>query len=284
MMVSKENTHSHASALVRLFRACQGVVVSLAGRIFENELMRDAMQVARVGLCITDADHEVILLSGDFAEKLELSAEILVGKSVRGIFESRLLLDRAAQVLSVDAPETAAEARIRRADGRDAILMFQARTLDRGEDGRYRVLTLVDITEFGITRDHYLELRHQLDALNTAMVVVDIRPSGMPIVYVNRRFEQITGYSAEEAVGQNCRFLQGNDREQPGLLKLRQAIALRQSCHVVLRNYRKDGSPFHNELLISPVYDECGEVIQYIGLQREVNDRHLPASNWVGGA
>jgi PAS domain S-box-containing protein len=116
------------------------------------------------------------------------------------------------------------------------------------------------------------------------VVVVDIRSGGMPIVYVNKRFEQMTGYSAEEAVGQNCRFLQRDDREQEGIVKLRQAIALRQSCHVVLRNYRKDGSPFQNELLISPVLDESGEVFQYIGLQREINGRHSPASSWIGGA
>jgi PAS domain S-box-containing protein len=258
--------------------------MSLAGRVFENELMRDAMQVARVGLCVIDADQCVIVLGGDFAQKIGLSAENLIGKNVRRIFESQLLLDRAAQILSIDAPETAAEARIRKNDGREIILLFQARTLDRGKDGRYRVLTVIDITEFGITRDRYLELRHQLDALNTAVVVVDVSSGEMPIVYVNKRFEQMTGYTAEEAVGRNCRFLQGEDRDQPGIIKLREAIARRQSCHVVLRNYRKDGSPFQNELLISPVVDESGDVFQFIGLQREINGRHSPASSWIGGA
>ncbi len=258
--------------------------MSLAGRVFENELMRDAMQVARVGLCVIDADQQVIVLGGDFAEKLDLNPDALIGQNVSGIFASELLLDRAAQVLSVDAPETAAEARIRKSDGRETILLFQARTLDRGADGRFRVLTLIDITEFGITRDRYIELRHQLDALNTAVVVVDIRSGEMPIVYVNKRFEQMTGYTAEEAVGRNCRFLQGEDREQPGIVKLREAVALRQSCHVVLRNYRKDGSPFQNELLISPVVDESGEVFQFIGLQREIKDRHSPEHSSIGGA
>lgn len=257
--------------------------MSHEGRVFENELMREAMSIARIGLCVVDAEHLVIQVAGDFAEKMGLSAESLIGKNVRAIFESQLLLDRAAQILAVDAPETASEARIRRADGSDTILMFQARTLDRGENGRFRVLTLIDITEFGITRDLYLELRHQLDALNTALVVVDIRSGEMPITYVNKRFEQMTGYSAEEVVGRNCRFLQGEDREQPGILKLRQAIVLRQSCHVVLRNYRKDGSSFKNELLISPVVDESGEVFQFIGLQREISDRHSFASSWLGG-
>jgi PAS domain S-box-containing protein len=255
--------------------------VSLEGRIFENELMRDAMQVARIGLCVVDSDRQIIVLAGDFAEKLGLDARALVGENVDAIFASGLLLDRAALILSVDAPETSAEARIRKSDGLETILLFQAKTLDRGDAGKFRVLTLIDITEFGITRDRYLELRHQLDALNTAVVVVDIRTPDMPIVYVNKRFEQMTGYSAEEAVGRNCRFLQGTDREQSGIVKLREAVALRQSCHVVLRNYRKDGSPFQNELLISPVVDESGEVFQFIGLQREINDRHSPASSWA---
>ncbi len=255
--------------------------MSLEGRIFENELMRDAMHVARIGLCVIDADRHIIVLGGDFAEKLGLNAQTLVGENVSAIFAGGLLLDRAALMLSVDSPETAAEARIRKSDGRDTILLFQAKTLDRGEAGKFRVLTLIDITEFGITRDRYLELRHQLDALNTAVVVVDIRSPDMPIVYVNKRFEQMTGYSAEEAIGRNCRFLQRDDREQPGIVKLREAVALRQSCHVVLRNYRKDGSPFHHELLISPVVDESGDVFQFIGLQREINDRHSPASSWA---
>lgn len=258
--------------------------MSLEGRIFENDLLRDAMSLARVGLCVTDEEGRVIVLAGDFSEKLGISTEKMVGNNVRGIFEGRILLDRAAQVLSVDAPETAAEARYRNEHGRNQVLLFQARTLDRGADGRYRVLTVVDITEFGITRDRYLELRHQLDALNTAIVVVDTANIDMPIVYVNRRFEQMTGYTAEESVGRNCRFLQGADREQPGIVKLKQAISLGQSCHVVLRNYRKDGSVFNNELLISPVADEAGNVVRFIGLQREIGERHAPSANWIGAA
>jgi len=207
--------------------------VSLEGRIFENELLRDAMKLARVGLCVADEQGRVIVLAGDFAEKLGVLPEKMIGNNIRAIFEGRILLD---------------------------------------------------ITEFGITRDRYLELRHQLDALNTVIVVVDTRSSEMPIVYVNRRFEQMTGYTAEESVGRNCQFLRGEDREQPGIVKLRQAISLGQSCHVVLRNYRKDGSVFNNELLISPVADQSGNVVQFIGLQREVGERNAPSSNWIGAA
>lgn len=255
--------------------------MSQAGRAFENELLREALNASRIGMCVIDEAQLVIVFSRDFAERLQVRPDLAIGRPVRELFSGPILVDRLQELLSMDKDEVATECRIRADDGRDAILLLQARTLDRGEDGRFRVLTLVDITDFGITRDNYMVLRRQLDALNTAMVVVDVRKSGQPIVYVNRRFEQITGYSAEEAVGRNCKFLQGDDTDQPEIDKLRRAVELRQSCHVVLRNYRKDGSLFHNELLISPVTDDQGEVTHFVGLQREVTRRSAPEAGWV---
>lgn len=255
--------------------------MSQAGRAFENELLREALNVSRIGMCVVDEAQIVILFSQDFAARLRLRADACIGRPVREVFAGPVLVDRLQELLSFDADEVATECRIRGENGRDAILLLQARTLDRGEHGRFRVLTLVDITDFGITRDNYIQLRRQLDALNTAMVVVDVRADGQPIVYVNRRFEQITGYSSEEAVGRNCKFLQGTDTDQPEIDKLRRAIALRQSCHVVLRNYRKDGTAFQNELLISPVADERGEVSHFVGLQRESSRRAAPDGGWI---
>lgn len=111
----------------------------------------------------------------------------------------------------------------------------------------------------------------------------EIRTGGMPIIDFNKRFKRMTGYSAEESVGHNCRFLQGEDREQPGPFKLRRAIALRQRCDVMRRNDRNDGLPFSNALLISPVVDASGVVFQSTGLWRGISDRHSSASRWLGG-
>ena len=258
--------------------------MSQAGRAFENELLREALNASRIGMCVIDEAQLVIVFSRDFAERLQVRPDLAIGRPVRKLFSGPVLVDRLQELLALDNGEVASECRIRAEDGREAILLLQARTLDRGADGRFRVLTLVDITDFGITRDNYIQLRRQLDALNTAMVVVDVRDSGQPIVYVNRRFEQITGYTADEAVGRNCKFLQGTDNDQPEIEKLRRAVALRQSCHVVLRNYRKDGSPFRNELLISPVADDRGEVSHFIGLQREVVRRSAPEGGWIDGS
>ncbi len=94
-----------------------------------------------------------------------------------------------------------------------------------------------------------------------------------PIVYVNPAFEEISGYTADEVMGRNCRFLQADDREQPALDELREALTEARECRVVLRNYRKDGTPFWNELYVSPVHDEEGRLTNFVGFQNDITHR-----------
>ncbi|MDP9426965.1 MAG: PAS domain-containing protein, partial [Actinomycetota bacterium] len=90
---------------------------------------------------------------------------------------------------------------------------------------------------------------------------------------MNPRFEQITGYGAEEILGQNCRFLANGDREQPGIDELRIAIKEGREWSGPLRNHKKDGTLFWNELYIAPVRDEDGRVVNFIGVQKDVTER-----------
>ncbi|MGD8275986.1 MAG: PAS domain-containing protein, partial [Thiohalocapsa sp.] len=84
-----------------------------------------------------------------------------------------------------------------------------------------------------------------------------------PIVYANSVFERMTGFSRDEIIGRNCRFLQGDDSEQPGIAEIRAALADQRPVEVTLRNYRKDGSRFYNRLSIRPLLDPDGKVIYY---------------------
>jgi PAS domain S-box-containing protein len=95
----------------------------------------------------------------------------------------------------------------------------------------------------------------------------------MPITYVNPAFEAITGYSLAEMIGKNCRILQGTQRKQPELAAIRAAIAARQNIVSVLRNFRKDGTPFWNELSLSAVRNTEGRVTHFIGIQSDVTVR-----------
>ncbi|AWM91360.1 sensor domain-containing diguanylate cyclase [Pseudomonas sp. 31-12] len=96
-----------------------------------------------------------------------------------------------------------------------------------------------------------------------------------PLIFVNPAFERMTGYSFEEITNINCRYLQKNDREQPELEIIHNAVKKGEYCLVTLRNYRKDGTMFWNELSISPIHDENGVVSNFLGIQKDVTPRML---------
>ena len=112
-----------------------------------------------------------------------------------------------------------------------------------------------------------------LEASRGAIVITDPNEPDNPIVYVNPTFERITGYSLEEVAGKNCRFLQSDDRDQPALEELRDAVREGRECQVVLRNYKKDGTFFWNEFSISPVHDDEGNLANFVGLLGDVSER-----------
>jgi PAS domain S-box-containing protein len=123
-------------------------------------------------------------------------------------------------------------------------------------------------------KEAQLRLANQaIAASSNGIVIADARSTDMPITYVNPAFERLTGYSAEEVMGQNCRFLQGNQTDQPGVKALREALRRGKGCKVVLSNYRKDGAQFWNELTISPIYDANGHLTHFVGIQTDITDR-----------
>ena len=92
-------------------------------------------------------------------------------------------------------------------------------------------------------------------------------------IYVNQGFERLTGYSADEILYRDCRFLQNDDTDQPALDVVRKALKELRPCREVLRNYKKDGTLFYNELSLTPVLDESDELVYFIGVQKDVSER-----------
>lgn len=127
-------------------------------------------------------------------------------------------------------------------------------------------------------------LAQAVDQSHDGVTISDARKEGFPLVYVNKGFERLTGYAPDEITGNSYRILQGADTAQPELDIVRAAVAKGEGCQVTLRNYRKDGSMFWNELSISPVRDTDGNLTHYIGIQKDVTARilleqHLHQSN-----
>jgi PAS domain S-box-containing protein len=103
------------------------------------------------------------------------------------------------------------------------------------------------------------------------LIICDAQQPDLPIVYVSPSFEALTGYSAEEVIGKNCRFLQGEEDQQIGLSDIRQALATGDRCKVLLRNYRKAGSAFWNEITLSPLVNPAGIITHYVGTQTDIS-------------
>ena len=119
-----------------------------------------------------------------------------------------------------------------------------------------------------------------LDECVNGVTLADPDLEDAPIIYANKAFERLTGYSQAEIVGHNCRFLQGEDREQSGRHEIAQAMKNHESIEVTLRNYKKDGTLFYNRLKIIPLFDKKQRVIYYLGVQYDITQQ-VDANNEI---
>jgi diguanylate cyclase (GGDEF)-like protein/PAS domain S-box-containing protein len=115
--------------------------------------------------------------------------------------------------------------------------------------------------------------RRLVDSSPEGVALVDAQHPDHPVMYTNPGFEALTGYPAAEVVGRNLRFLQGDDREQDGRHRLREALLKGDSCRVLLRNYRKDGTVFWNEMTVLPLLGADGRVTHFAGHHRDAGER-----------
>jgi PAS domain S-box-containing protein len=109
-----------------------------------------------------------------------------------------------------------------------------------------------------------------LDECVNGVTLADPDLDDCPIIYANKAFGRLTGYGQEEIIGKNCRFLQGEDRGQEARYKIKEGMKTDEVIEVTLRNYKKDGTLFHNHLKITPLLDKKGRVLYYLGVQYDV--------------
>ena len=109
-----------------------------------------------------------------------------------------------------------------------------------------------------------------LDECVNGVTLADPDLEDCPIIYANKAFERLSGYGQEEIIGINCRFLQGTDRDQDARQKIKESMEKKEVVEVTLRNYRKDGTLFHNHLKITPLLDSKARVLYYLGVQYDI--------------
>ena len=250
----------------------------------EHALMSAWLDAADVGLCVVDSTRTVVMLNPAACGMLGINGLEMLNQPFTNLVAAVRFQPGMAQWLSAPGYDGSRHAGITRGNAQ-VDLLFKASNL-KGDvaqalgvqgDVTFKVIAITDVTELLEAQRHVNSesFRRQWQALNAGVVISDARLPDMPIVYVNPMFESMSGYTMAEVVGRNCRFLQGAEVNQPGLTAIRAAITGQSNGYAKLRNYRKDGSLFVNELFISPVKDATGTVTHFVGIQ------HLETSTVV---
>lgn len=241
------------------------------------DLFRKAQDIANVGAWEYDLRTDEFYWTDQVYELYGLSTdiEVTVEMGIDGYHVDDRPDIRAAFERAVDSGESY-DLELRLIDANDTVRWV--RTLgepqynDNGEVVRVRG-TIQEITNRKTREDELQQMRNAVDKAPIGIVVTDPAQEDNPMVYVNDGFVAETGYTREEAVGRNCRFLQGEDTDETTAAELRQAIDAEEPASVTIRNYRAGGSAFWNHLEIAPVHDASGSVVNYIGFQQDVTER-----------
>ncbi|NBV43975.1 MAG: PAS domain-containing protein, partial [Firmicutes bacterium] len=112
-----------------------------------------------------------------------------------------------------------------------------------------------------------------MEVADEGITITDATQRENPIIYANSGFLRITGYSPDQVLGRNCRFLQGPETDPQTIEVIRQALRTKTSCTVELLNYAVDGRPFWNKLSITPIRDEGGQTTHYVGIQSDITEK-----------
>jgi PAS domain S-box-containing protein len=247
-------------------------------------LLQAAFDASTDWIFVKDRKFRYLLANRAYANALGLVAEDIVGKDDLEIgFSADVVFGNEAQGLNGFRASSAAamagatvhQQEVAVTTNGTRYIMDVKKTPLRHADGEiYAVLGIArDVTD-QVQAETRLRLFEQAIAASTiGIVLADAQQPDLPATYVNPAFETYTGYSSAEVIGQNFRFLQGSDTNQPELDRLRAALKAGKSSTITLRNYRKDGSLFWNELTVSPIFDAQQRITHFVGFQQDVSDR-----------
>ncbi len=268
--------------LLALLGAGAATVRGVRARWHAEELLRQIAEKIQEVFFVYSGDGERTLYVNSAYERVSGRSCASLYRDPDSWLEGVCAEDRKRVVVSLREKgwtEKELEYRFVRPDG--SVRHIWARHL-RVRDGQGEIVrhvgTAMDVTERK-QAEEALRLRERaMEAFVQGVCVTDATKPDNPIVYVNRAFGPMTGYSAEEVSGRNCRFLQGPDTDPSAVAEIRAAIRDERPCLVELLNYRKDGTTFWNALSLAPIHDDDGRLTHFVGVQTDVTPfKHLEA-------
>ena len=239
----------------------------------------DAIENLDAGFVMFGPDERLVICNQTFRTMFGICADVIVpGVAFDDIFHE--FVRRGGRINGVEDMEQWVRDRValfRQADSREFDQKLNGRWI-RVSDHRMRdggVVSLrTDVTNLKEIQETLILRDRAIAAVVSGVVITDPCQPDNPIVDVNPAFERMTGYSKEEAVGRNCRFLQGPESDEEAVAIIRDATSQVRNCQAVIRNYRKDGTPFWNEIKITPVRDSStGKLIHFVGVLTDVTER-----------
>ncbi|RNC70733.1 MAG: EAL domain-containing protein [Desulfuromonadales bacterium] len=242
-----------------------------------NQRLGAIFQASPQGIVALDRTGTVTLWNPAAEVIFGWSAEEVVGNSYPAVPDDRREeFEAMKNAVLAGNGANAVEVRRKRKDGSPVdVSVSSAATRDGSGAVTGAVILLSDISRRKKNEQELVLLKRAMESSINGITITDVTRPDNPIIYVNPAFERITGYAAQEVIGRNPRFLRGADHDQPELHKLMLAFRHEHEGAFVLRNYRKDGTLFWNELSIAPVRDRDGVVTNYIGVMNDITEhRH----------
>lgn len=232
----------------------------------EHQLLSMWINAAHVGLCVIDDTGRVVMLNPVACRQFGVDGMLVLNRPLKALLINVEASLNLVQSLATPGFDRELEVTVQSADG-PRYLLLKSHSMRTEHAERYKVVAITDVTQLTQALRDSEQHRRQWQAANAGVVLMDAHADDMPITYVNAVFERMTGYSSAEAIGKNCRFLQGTETNQPAVADIRAAIKNQTNGYALLRNYRKDGTMFLNELFIAPVRDQRNVVTHFIGIQ-----------------
>ncbi|MBN9527400.1 MAG: PAS domain S-box protein [Alphaproteobacteria bacterium] len=265
--------------------------------------LRGILEISPIGTVVLDREGHALFYNERYREMLGLADADMASYVAPSSFEDPEDLAYLRSALREHGVQASREIRVRRPDGAGFWVSLSARNVDF--DGRKATIVHVfDITELKqveemlgeinkelewrvrervAERDRTLaELRAEMKRSQLLAAVIESSPSsitiadaqvdGLPLIYCNQAFTLMTGYTQADVVGRNCRFLAGPETDPAARQALRTALAEGRQIQVELVNYRKDGAKFLSQLTLFPVRGDGGEILHYVGTQRDVTE------------
>jgi PAS domain S-box-containing protein len=245
----------------------------------ELELL-DLFENGPSGLHCVDANGIILWVNQAELELLGYSHEEYVGHHISKFYADKAVSNDILQRLSANETLHNYETKLLCKDGSIRYVLINSNVL--WEDGKFshtRCFTR-DITERKRVEEvaqqaatENLRLARAVASASDGVIITDPNQPDNPIIYANPASLEITGYEADEVIGRNCRFLQGSDTDPQMVVQIRDCIVQGRECKVTLLNYRKDGQPFWNDLKISPVFSDEGDLLYFVGIQTDITER-----------